>query len=62
LFNDLLPEYSNTFIEKKLSESKNRVKRYGGSVYLLEPNIKECEGGAQGYPDGFMGCPGKIQN
>jgi len=45
LFNDLLPEYSNTFIEKKLSESKNRVKRYGGSVYLLEPNIKECEGG-----------------
>lgn len=45
IYNDLLPEYSNIFIEEKLSESKNRVKRYGGSVYLLEPNIKEGEGG-----------------
>lgn len=45
LYNELLPEYSNIFIEKKIAESKNRVKRYGGSVYLLEPNIKEGEGG-----------------
>jgi len=45
LFNELLPEYSNIFIDKKIAESKNRVRRYGGSVYLLEPNIKEGEGG-----------------
>ena len=44
LYNELLPEYSNIFIEKKIAESKNRVRRYGGSVYLLEPNIKEGEG------------------
>jgi len=45
LYNELLPEYSNIFIDKKIAESKNRVRRYGGSVYLLEPNIKEGEGG-----------------
>ncbi len=45
LYNELLPEYSNIFIDKKITESKNRVRRYGGSVYLLEPNIKEGEGG-----------------
>ncbi len=45
LYNELLPECSNIFIDKKIAESKNRVRRYGGSVYLLEPNIKEGEGG-----------------
>ena len=45
IYNELLPEYSNVFIEKKISESKSRVKRFGGSVYILEPNIKEGEGG-----------------
>jgi [protein-PII] uridylyltransferase len=45
LYNELLPGYSNIFIDKKIAESKNRVRRYGGSVYLLEPNIKEGEGG-----------------
>jgi [protein-PII] uridylyltransferase len=33
------------FIREKLAESEERHERYGGSVYLLEPDIKESEGG-----------------
>lgn len=33
------------YIEKKLEEQRLRLKKYGSSVYLLEPNIKEGEGG-----------------
>ena len=33
------------FIREKLSESRDRHERYGGSVYLLEPEVKEGEGG-----------------
>ena len=33
------------FIRKKLEENRFRHKRYGESVYLLEPDIKEGEGG-----------------
>ena len=34
-----------SFIDEKLEESRKRHKRYGGSVYILEPNVKEGEGG-----------------
>jgi [protein-PII] uridylyltransferase len=33
------------YIEEKLEERRQRLKKYGSSVYLLEPNIKEGEGG-----------------
>ncbi len=33
------------FVREKLAESEDRHERYGGSVYLLEPDIKESEGG-----------------
>jgi len=33
------------FIEEKLEEKKTRHEKYGGSVYILEPNVKEGEGG-----------------
>ena len=33
------------YIEEKLEERRLRLKKYGSSVYLLEPNIKEGEGG-----------------
>ncbi|HEX9455004.1 MAG TPA: [protein-PII] uridylyltransferase [Candidatus Binatia bacterium] len=35
----------NRFIREKLAESAARHKSYGGSVYLLEPEVKEGEGG-----------------
>lgn len=33
------------FIDEKLEEKRLRHEKYGGSVYLLEPNVKEGEGG-----------------
>ncbi|HZD42290.1 MAG TPA: hypothetical protein VE131_16330, partial [Terriglobales bacterium] len=34
-----------TFIQEKLAESRARHESYGGSVYLLEPEVKQGEGG-----------------
>ena len=36
---------SQKFIKLKLEENSERRKKYGSSVYLLEPNLKEGEGG-----------------
>lgn len=33
------------FVEAKLAEAKTRREKYGSSIYLLEPNVKEGEGG-----------------
>ncbi|HLC18391.1 MAG TPA: [protein-PII] uridylyltransferase, partial [Thermodesulfobacteriota bacterium] len=35
----------NSFIKEKLDESAQRHEKFGGSVYTLEPNVKEGEGG-----------------
>lgn len=39
------------FIKQKLEERDIRKKKYGSSVYLLEPNIKEGEGGLRELQD-----------
>src|SRR5687767_6327265 len=36
---------SATLIRQKLEEAQRRRSRFGNSVYLLEPNVKESEGG-----------------
>ncbi|MBI5902106.1 MAG: nucleotidyltransferase domain-containing protein, partial [Deltaproteobacteria bacterium] len=36
---------SDAFINDKMEESRARHAKYGGSVYILEPNVKEGEGG-----------------
>ncbi|MFQ5427712.1 MAG: [protein-PII] uridylyltransferase [Thermodesulfobacteriota bacterium] len=33
------------FIEDKIAETEKRYSKYGGSVFILEPNVKEGEGG-----------------
>lgn len=33
------------FVEEKLAEAKRRRQRFGNTVFLLEPNVKESEGG-----------------
>ena len=53
LFNDLrkitltriMAKGSDAFIRQKVAELEQRRDKYGSSVYLLEPNIKEGEGG-----------------
>jgi [protein-PII] uridylyltransferase len=41
----VLSRNSQAFIREKLEENARRLRKYGSSVYLLEPNIKEGEGG-----------------
>lgn len=41
----LLRKNEERFIREKLEENRSRHERFGGSVYLLEPDIKEGEGG-----------------
>lgn len=45
MLTQILAKGSDTFIRAKMEELKGRRKKYGSSVYILEPNIKECEGG-----------------
>ncbi len=41
----LIAKRSKRFVQEKLQESQLRHANYGGSVYLLEPDVKEGEGG-----------------
>jgi len=41
----LISKGSDSFINDKLHELETRRGKYGSSVYILEPNIKESEGG-----------------
>lgn len=41
----VLSQNTRLFIREKLEENERRLRKYGSSVYLLEPNIKEGEGG-----------------
>jgi [protein-PII] uridylyltransferase len=43
--NDVLKRGAERFFEEKLAENDQRHQRYGDSVYLLEPQLKEGEGG-----------------
>ncbi len=41
----LVHRRAGRFLREKLAESRARHDQYGGSVYLLEPDVKEGEGG-----------------
>lgn len=43
--NQIMTRGSDSFIRHKIAELEARREKYGSSVYLLEPNIKEGEGG-----------------
>ncbi|SNB45557.1 [protein-PII] uridylyltransferase [Geobacter sp. DSM 9736] len=45
LVTQIVGKGSDPFIAQKLEEMKKRREKYGSSVYILEPNIKESEGG-----------------
>ncbi|MSN24548.1 MAG: [protein-PII] uridylyltransferase [Geobacter sp.] len=45
IFTQILAKSSDKFIKEKISDMKARRDKYGSTVYLLEPNLKEGEGG-----------------
>lgn len=45
IYNQILPRSSDSFIKQKIADMKGRREKYGSTVYLLEPNLKEGEGG-----------------
>ncbi len=47
----VLNQETQAFIKVKMLEREERKKKYGSSVYLLEPNIKEGEGGLRELHD-----------
>lgn len=44
-----IKECSRSFIAGKLEEQRSRHERYGESLYLLQPNLKESVGGLRDY-------------
>ncbi len=44
MLTQILAKRSDAFIREKLEELRKRREKYGASVYILEPNIKEGEG------------------
>ncbi len=45
LFSQIVAKGSDSFIKNKVEERKKRLEKYGASIYILEPNLKEGEGG-----------------
>ncbi|MBF0158054.1 MAG: [protein-PII] uridylyltransferase [Magnetococcales bacterium] len=45
LFEQILGQNLNRFLEEKLAEQQQRYERFGHSLFYLEPNIKENPGG-----------------
>lgn len=45
ILTQILSKRSDSFIKEKVAELGKRREKYGSSVYLLEPNVKESEGG-----------------
>lgn len=45
IIRDVIGKGVDGFIREKIMESEERHRKYGSSVYILEPNVKEGEGG-----------------
>ncbi len=53
VFTPVLSKNTQAFIREKLVENERRLGKYGSSIYLLEPNIKEGEGGLRDLHTAF---------
>ncbi len=45
VFPQIIGKNTQAFLKKKFEEHQTRVTKFGSTVYMLEPNIKEGEGG-----------------
>lgn len=53
LFSQIIAKGSEHFISNKIEERKKRLEKYGSSIYILEPNLKEGEGGLRDLHTAF---------
>lgn len=49
IYGEILPKISNDFIKRKMDERDKRGERYGKTLYILEPNVKEGRGGLREF-------------
>ena len=49
LVNDIIKNQQDKFIEAKLQYMENRYKKYGNTIFVLEPNVKEGVGALRDY-------------
>lgn len=49
IYGEVLPKISHDFIRRKIDERDVRGERYGKTLYILEPNVKEGRGGLREF-------------
>ncbi|MCY3986578.1 MAG: [protein-PII] uridylyltransferase [Candidatus Dadabacteria bacterium] len=49
IYGEVLPKISNDFTKRKIEERDSRLEKYGKTLYLLEPNVKEGQGGLREF-------------
>ena len=49
VYGEVLPKISHDFIRRKIEERDTRGERYGKTLYILEPNVKEGRGGLREF-------------
>lgn len=49
IYGEVLPKISHDFIRRKIDERDARGERYGKTLYILEPNVKEGRGGLREF-------------
>lgn len=42
---EIVGKHADRFFQEKAQESRDRHQKYGGAIYMLEPNLKEGQGG-----------------
>ncbi|HTP52015.1 MAG TPA: [protein-PII] uridylyltransferase [Anaeromyxobacteraceae bacterium] len=51
----------DAFIAEKMRETRERRERFGDSLYLLEPNVKQSEGGLRDLANGLWAARAKFK-
>jgi len=51
----------DAFIAEKMRETRERRERFGDSLYLLEPNVKQSEGGLRDLQSGLWAARAKFK-
>ncbi len=58
---DIVRRNPDRFLKEAVAESAERHRQYGNSVYLLEPHLKEGEGGLRDLHTALWMAQGEVQ-